>query len=53
MRLTTDPGAYVTPTEDVNNAFDETVSGVSIKLIVGLSVGLGVPFLLGLMGAFW
>lgn len=46
------PIAYVAPTDDVHHtSLDGEIGGVNKKLIIGLSAGLGVPVLLGLIGA--
>jgi hypothetical protein len=36
--------------DDVGDVFNGETGGVSNKLIIGLSVGLGVPFLAALIG---
>lgn len=52
------PTAYVepnheSPTDIHDDALDGQIQGVNIKLIIGLSVGLGVPILLAALAAVW
>lgn len=46
------PVAYVKETED-NDTLEGEIGGVSKKLIIGVSVGVGVPVLAILVGALW
>jgi hypothetical protein len=39
--------------DDIENALEGEIGGVSKKLIVGVSVGVGVPVLVILIGALW
>jgi hypothetical protein len=39
--------------DDIENALEGEIGGVSKKLIVGVSVGVGVPALAILIGALW
>lgn len=58
------PSSYVPPTtttsakgngkdDDSNGTSNETPGGVSKSVIIGVSVGLGVPFLLGVSAVIW
>lgn len=56
------PTAYTAPTEEVITTLDSKIGGVKLdgeiggvnkKLIVGVSVGVGIPMLLGIIGALW
>ncbi|KAF2849558.1 hypothetical protein T440DRAFT_399056 [Plenodomus tracheiphilus IPT5] len=50
------PTAYVAPTDTDTDTIDKVlggeVGGTSKKLIVGICVGLGIPILLGALGAY-
>lgn len=46
------PTAYVAPTDASHDVLDGKIGGVNTKLIVGVSLGLGIPVLLAALGVF-